>query len=219
MTINTNSTYLLQRLNAPRENTPAGDWAVKVDRTFGEGGLGLGLSEEARKLFRHVLVFDYMGSAEFEFGAIPQSLGRIAQTKDLVAFEFVLKAADIKHGYWRERTVRDLRAQEIAKAKAAGKKPPRAKKPVFKDIVDRTFYVLCAADQREYAEQLIKNLAKGEQRLKDSSRIESILDPDPRYASHTTPQGWLNLSEDFFFFVDRTMFERVCDIFQVKIGE
>lgn len=216
MAIDTNSTYLLQRLNAPHEDTPKGDWAVKIDRTFGEGGLGLGLSEEARKLFRHVLVFDYMGSAEFEFGAIPQSLGRIAQTKDLVPFEFVLKASDIKPGYWREQTTRNLRAQELAKAKAAGKKPPRAKKPVFKDIVNRTFYILCSSELRDYVVQLIKNLASGAQRLKDTSLMESVLDPDPRYIGRT-PQGWLELDHGFFFFVDRTMFERVCDIFQVKI--
>lgn len=54
-------TYLVQRLNRPTNG---------YDNPFSFGG-GLkngGLSEDAMKLLRPIFSFDYMGSAEFEFG-------------------------------------------------------------------------------------------------------------------------------------------------------
>ena len=63
-------TYLIQRLKKP----------VDFDNPFSFGG-GLqngGLSKNAMKLVRGIWSFDYMGCAEFEFGAIPESLGNIA---------------------------------------------------------------------------------------------------------------------------------------------
>lgn len=67
-----NSTYLVQRLNAPH---------VGYDNPFSFGG-GLsngGLSENAMELLRPIFSFDYMGSAEFEFGAIPKFFQKVAK--------------------------------------------------------------------------------------------------------------------------------------------
>jgi len=66
------STYLIQRLNTPHPG---------YDNPFSFGG-GLkngGLSEDAMKLLRPIFSFDYMGSAEFEYGAIPECLKYIAK--------------------------------------------------------------------------------------------------------------------------------------------
>jgi len=64
-------TYLIQRLQAP----------TKRDNPFSFGGgyQNGGLSSEAMALVRPIFSFDYMGSAEFEFGAVPSALNRLGE--------------------------------------------------------------------------------------------------------------------------------------------
>jgi hypothetical protein len=73
-------TYLIQRLEKP----------VKMDHpifgkdnpfSFGGGLQNGGLSAEAMNLLRPIFAFDYMGAAEFEFGAVPESLTELHQSK------------------------------------------------------------------------------------------------------------------------------------------
>jgi hypothetical protein len=63
------STYLIQRLGKPR--------GFINPFSFGVTGNGM-LSKEAQNLLKNIWSFDYMGSAEFEFGAIPKALQKIA---------------------------------------------------------------------------------------------------------------------------------------------
>ena len=78
------STYLVQRLNASQGN---------YDNPFSFGG-GLkngGLSEDAMKLLRPIFSFDYMGSAEFEFGAIPKCFQSMAnRIKEYSTHEIII---------------------------------------------------------------------------------------------------------------------------------
>jgi hypothetical protein len=62
-------TYLIQRLNKPVERINP--------FSFGGGLKNGGLSDEAMTLLKSIFSFDYMGSAEFEFGAVPAALGFI----------------------------------------------------------------------------------------------------------------------------------------------
>lgn len=64
-------TYLVQRLTKPRGGTNP--------FSFGGGLVNGGLSDEGAELISKVWDFDYMGAAEFELGAIPKTLQRIAQ--------------------------------------------------------------------------------------------------------------------------------------------
>ena len=78
------SSWLIQRLHAPSK----GIGPLGIDNPFSFGG-GLkngGLSEDAMKLLRDIFSFDYMGSAEFEFGAVPSTFKFLAGQK-LVAGE------------------------------------------------------------------------------------------------------------------------------------
>lgn len=62
--------YLIQRIEPP----------ITFINPFSFGG-GLrngGLLPEAMSLLKGIFSFDYMGSAEFEYGAIPNSLDHIA---------------------------------------------------------------------------------------------------------------------------------------------
>lgn len=69
-----NRTWLIQRLNKPY-----GGKGIFKDNPFSFGGglINGGLSKEAMDLLRPIFSFDYMGSAEFEFGAVPKSLDHI----------------------------------------------------------------------------------------------------------------------------------------------
>lgn len=72
-----NNTRLIQRLEKPAKS---GIFAGK-DNPFAFGG-GLrngGLSDDAMSLIREVFAFDYMGSAEYEFGAVPEGLTKVAK--------------------------------------------------------------------------------------------------------------------------------------------
>lgn len=69
-------TYLIQRLNKPTNfNNPF---------SFGGGYRNGGLSEEAMKLLSPIFSFDYMGSAEFEFGAVPEAFQKLSNAENVV---------------------------------------------------------------------------------------------------------------------------------------
>ena len=64
--------YLIQRLLKPTQ--------FGVELPFGSFGCGLvagGLSKKAVEVINGMWTFDYMGSAEFEFGAVPEALNTI----------------------------------------------------------------------------------------------------------------------------------------------
>lgn len=67
------NSYLIQRLCKPMNHE-----ILAETFAFGGGLKNGGLSEDAMKLLRPIFSFDYMGSAEFEFGAIPETFRRIA---------------------------------------------------------------------------------------------------------------------------------------------
>lgn len=63
-----NTPYLVQRLKKPVNYVNPFDG-------FGAGGLkNGGIKEDAMTVLRKVMTFDYMGAAEFEWGAIPKAL-------------------------------------------------------------------------------------------------------------------------------------------------
>lgn len=69
--------YLIQRLKKPTNNAAI--------NPFSFGGAGLvngGFNKEALKLLNPIFSFDYMGAAEFEWGAVPESLKRIFDRKE-----------------------------------------------------------------------------------------------------------------------------------------
>ncbi len=69
-------TYLIQRLLPPYEGT--GLLAMNPNPfAFGGGLRNGGLSDNAMKILGQAFQFDYMGSAEFEFGAVPKALSKI----------------------------------------------------------------------------------------------------------------------------------------------
>lgn len=70
--------YLVQRLLKPvnYENPFA----------FGGGKINGGINKEAMKIISKVMSFDYMGSAEFEWGAVPKALDVLNSAEKLSTF-------------------------------------------------------------------------------------------------------------------------------------
>jgi hypothetical protein len=71
------SVYYVQRLNAPAQPTPF---------DFGGGYLNGGINKEAMAIISKVFSFDYMGSAEFEWGAVPTALQTLNAADKLATF-------------------------------------------------------------------------------------------------------------------------------------
>jgi hypothetical protein len=68
-------TWLIQRLKQPERPWKVGDNIVKDNPfSFGGGVKNGGLSDKAMDLIRDIFSFDYMGAAEFEWGAVPAAI-------------------------------------------------------------------------------------------------------------------------------------------------
>jgi hypothetical protein len=176
------STYLIQRLKKP----------VKRDNPFAFGGgkRNGGLSDEAMGLLRGIFSFDYMGSAEFEFGAVPEALNRIANTKDLAATVVTVPVARVKAD-WRDKS----------KTKPEG---------------DAAVYILCSeADAVEISGRVL-DLATGsfDGHLKEQPRLSSSLRPFDEWDGDVC--GWLELDNGYFFFTDVEMWQTTAELFGVE---
>lgn len=73
-----NNSYLIQRLLAPFNKEPEG----LLESLASYGLQCTGFDVQARDLLRKFCRFDYMGSAEFEFGAIPKTFGTLIENRD-----------------------------------------------------------------------------------------------------------------------------------------
>jgi hypothetical protein len=182
--------YLVQRLNKPAGQTFLG----MVDNPFAFGG-GLkngGLSDEAMGLLRGVFSFDYMGAAEFEFGAVPEALHMLAKAagrKVLTAYSFTIPLSEVEPD-WRDRK----------------KTAPDG---------EGTVYVLCRADQADEVTARIQGWARKDyQGLKESTQLPRALRPAEDGWQPSTA-GWLELDNGFMFFTDRDMWAATCALFGV----
>lgn len=159
-------TYLIQRLNLPFNNEMAEIWS------FGGGLKNGGLSKEAMELLRPIFSFDYMGSAEFKFGAIPKCFQEIARKiSEYIAWECVIE-----------------------------------NKPI---------HIISKKEDKKEIKTLLNLLAKGKVHLKDSSHFEWALGIDKYMKRECDTIGWLELDNNFIFFIDKTAFEKTAALFDL----
>lgn len=182
--------WLIQRLNRPF-NAPKGSFLDGKDNCFSFGG-GLrngGLSKEALACLRDVFSFDYMGSSEFEWGAVPKALSSmVVSIQDLTTKSFEVDQGDVSFGTWEERYF---------------------KRPV-KGVM-KTVYVMAKGSHQAPAEAYIRSLIGKEPELKEWTRFhEALLDPsDSAEDWRSKTQGWLDLDNCLLFFTDKEMFEKM----------
>jgi hypothetical protein len=186
------SSWLVQRLEKPRKS---GLFGADNPFAFGGGLKNGGLSDEGMGLIREIFAFDYMGSAEFEFGAVPKALNRIAVQAlegGLRAFSFTVPLADVPK-QWHDKS----------------KKVPTG---------EATIYVLCPQEFAVEVEDRVRKWASEEYpRLKEALHLNRTLRPVEEWDGDTC--GWLELDNGFFFFTDKTMWQNTCGLFEVAVPE
>lgn len=158
----------------------------------------LQLSEEGWKVLQQIFDIDYMGAAEFEFGALLRCLQELAQDHEkLTTFRMVLPKKEIEPSYCR------------------GVRPRKGEKKVeYPDMKDGVVYVICRKEHAKEVEAVIRKLAKRELRLKESSNFQRALDPIEEFDSRCI--GWLELDNGFFFFVDYEAYAKTAELFGQK---
>lgn len=182
-------TYLVQRLERP--------WGEAANPfSFGGGLRNGGLQKEAMALLKGIFTFDYMGSAEFEFGAVPKALTAIYK----VAVEGGLMSGTVL-------------LTEASVAKVTTWDRSRRQLPLKADPI--VYFICPSAWEGEIVHRIIA-LAGGKGRLKEGTRLANVLRPDPAHEDRVA--GWLELDNGWFFFTDREMFEKVAALFEVKVA-
>ena len=173
------NTHLVQRLKKPYKSDKINPY------TFGGGLKDGGIPEDGIKLLKHVFRFDYMGSAEFEFGAVPEALAKIAENfEKLIAFTVHIP---YQYKYWTDDKIK------------------KGIKPI---------YIICEKEDRDEIVTRIKKYAKSDYNdtkericLNENLAKDNIDDLDI--------VGWLELDNGFFFFSDKEMFDNTCNMFDI----
>jgi hypothetical protein len=189
--------WLIQRLKKP-----FGDRRDVGARIFAFGG-GLrdgGLSKEAMDILQEIFSFDYMGSAEFEYGSVPKALrSMVASIPDLSISSFEIDQGDIVVDKWEEKYF---------------KKPVKG--------VKKSVYLLAKKTHHKPAQKYIRTLCDvTPPRLKEQPMFRNVLlEPsDPKDDWRQETQGWLDLNNCLFFFTDKDMFEKTCALFLGNVKE
>ena len=184
--------YLIQILLKPyKTNGILGN----SDNPFAFGG-GLkngGLSDEAMDTIRDIFRFEYMGSAQFEFGKVQETLNKLVVNQlNLVSGSFKTKYKYIRP-YWKDEPEKTYEGS-------------------------RKIYYICANEHKEEIKKRIKRWALREKYGETKERISlnigmAELSKDKEYPDD--PCGWLELDNGFMFFVDKEMFEKCCGLFGI----
>lgn len=202
-------TYLVQTL----DKKPRDEFAAKIAQVF--GGHGVMLSKEGWKLIQSVCSLHYMGAAEYEFDTIPKCLTALAKdSAELTTFPLIISRKFIKPNDNHERAQRIARQKELAEAKKAGKKAPKAKKAVTQRTDDPVVYVLCRKSDAKDVPGRIVSLAGDKIHLKRGCGFARALDPATDYDKESI--GWLELDNGFMFFLGYEEYAGMCRIFNVE---
>lgn len=177
--------WLIQRLESPRRGGILGDNPF----AFGGGLKNGGLSDDAMGLIRDLWSFDYMGAAEFEFGAVPEALDKIAKRVN-VSWSFEIPLADVPAD-WRDKS------GDVPEGSA-------------------TIYVISRLEDREEIERRIRGWATEQYNrdLKEMTRLSSTLRPHNEWDGDVV--GWLELNNGFLFFTDKDMHDNAARLFGVE---
>lgn len=194
------NSYLIQRLQKPYENKEGLLQKASEVFAFGGGFRNGGLTNEAMELIRPIFRFDYMGSAEYEFGAVPQALSNIVKNiENYIAFE-----KEINFQY-----------KNYFSPRKKGYEPEIVKGKV-------TVYFICHKDWKEEVIEIVKAHATEKHsektRTKEAVLLASNIGNTEHYEKYPYSRsvGWLELNNGYFFFIDKEMFEKTKTLFGIK---
>lgn len=168
--------YLIQRLCKAYPNTESP--MSKIALEFGGGLIRGGFTEKSYNQINKLFRFDYMGSSEFEWGAVPKSLKRI-------------------------------QTYMINNNEATG---------VVYICTNPVYYICNKVNQPEIFNR-IKDIQLNKFRLKEHSFFDEAL--AARVPDNVVPEkkdkykfaldyvGWIDIENDFMFFLDKEIFEKL----------
>ena len=194
-------TFLIQRLRKPHANPDSVTARLGGASAFGGGLVNGGLSKEALRVLRGIFSFDYMGSSEFEWGAVPKALNKIASNFD--EYDNFPISMNMDTGRIRLNPARKY-------AECHTPEPTGL----------RFIYVICHQDNVEEVEKFIQLLTTDDKamgpdseypRLKEPTLLEYSVDPLTDYDGEV--QGWLELDNGFMFFLDARMYADTVKLF------
>lgn len=191
---------LIQRLSIPE-----GDVDAFGDNPYVGAGpvLNWGISQESMKALRGVVVFDYMGAAEFEWGAIEKAMRLVADHRmieELMGFVITIPLREVERTFFDEEN-----------------EPPDG---------DGTVWVICRKEDANEVSRRIRAWAKNdvdrfgkhdcdpEWYLLETTRLNAALRPNPVWPSKIC--GWFELDNGFFFFTEEKMYNRVMKLFGLE---
>jgi len=172
--------YLIQRLKQP----------IGRVNPFSFGGGGGMMSKEAMVALAQIWSWDYMGAAEFEFGAVPEAFGKM-EGKDVIANFFTVPYKYEFMG-WRDTPRQTFEGKQ------------------------KVFYI-CIAEQEDEVKERLKIWAKKEPGgTKERIRFNEGLATVPTEIDSGVV-GWFELDNGFFFFADEKMWRNACEILEIKV--
>lgn len=184
-------TWLVQRLE--KSHVAAGPLGNDNPFAFGGGLRNGGLSSEAMDLLRGVFAFEYMGAAEFEFGAVPKALqGLSADSSRLVAERLLIPLAKVGR-HWSDNS----------EGEPTG---------------EATVYILARKEHLAGVKKAVKGMAARDFNLKEATHLPEVLRPGGKGSYQPRACGWLELDNGFMFFTDRDMWAATCSLFGVEVS-
>lgn len=195
-------TRLVQRLSPPREEY-TGAWS------FGCGHKHGGLNQEAWDIITKLCSFEYMGSAEFEFGALLEAFqSMVSNMGDLEAY-LVYVVGNPEFPFSRKFSAYEYEELEAIKNSCS---------------IEATVFVLAPKRIRPHVEETILAIALDEQRLQDPANLNDTLFCDPEWDERNEwarekTCGWVELDNGFMFFSDEDMWRNFCRLFDVPDPE
>lgn len=185
--------FLIQRLETP--------FILKdgqIDASclaFGGGLRNGGIAEDAMKMLKQIWSFDYMGSAEFEFGAVNEALEKLTREQiELVAGFFSVPYKYEQYNWG-----------DTPEQKYSG--------------TEKVFYLCRKEDESEVKDRIKTFAIAGTSEVRVHTKEVIGLDRAMSPAGITDRRpivGWLELDNGYMFFTDVTMWRRTCDLFGVK---
>ena len=201
--------YLIQRLERPLR---IDDEVVVCPFSFGGGLVNGGIPKEAMDIIKNVFTFDYMGSAEFEFGEVPRALHAIIKNReDFVCGEIKFKGEpyttyDVPEGKQNRKFI-EKEAREVTTYFFCHK-------DIFGDVHD--FLVKIREDEHSFSFKEFVGFKEAmfpEENYSYKSGVENKRTPRDLYERYV---GWLDLGNCFMFFVDEETFENSKIMFGIK---
>jgi hypothetical protein len=195
--------WLIQRLCRPYAASKESLLSL-LDFSFGGGLINGGFSKDGYQYIKENLFsFDYMGSSEFEWGAVPAAFSNLIKNyKDFVTFEIVLDS--LKGEFLINKYRTPMRAYVDGKRKKLKDIPAPTEK--------KTIYVICHKNFRQDVKESILELAKNNLHLKEGAMLTNALDPINDFDKRTC--GWIDLYNCFMFFTDSVMFGKTVEVFE-----